>query len=176
MADPSHPRPNPDPDETQRPDPDETQRSARVRAVLDIALHRYLAVRLLDAEDPAAGIAFPVTGGALNDAGLLHGGVVTALLDVASYLALLPALAAGEKAVTHDLSASLLRPVASGADVQVRGRVVRKGRTVAFLRSEAFVDGLLVATAQVTKSVLQPREDRPPAGLAASVDGQKTVR
>ena len=34
---------------------------------------------------------------ALNNAGLLHGGIVAALLDVASYLRLLPELADGEK-------------------------------------------------------------------------------
>lgn len=129
----------------------------RVQAVLDIALHRFLGVRLADPDDPPAGIVFPATDGALNNVGLLHGGVVTALLDVASYLALLPSLAAAEHAVTHDLAASLMRPVAAGSQVRVRGHVVRKGRAVAFLRAEATVDGLLVASAQVTKTLVAVR-------------------
>ncbi len=128
-----------------------------MQAVLDIALHRFLGVRLVDPDDPSSGICFPVADGALNNVGVLHGGVVTALLDVASYLALLPALGEGEHAVTHDLSASLVRSVPAGAQVRVRGQVVKKGRSVAFLRAEATVDGEVVATAQVTKTVLAPR-------------------
>jgi acyl-coenzyme A thioesterase PaaI-like protein len=37
------------------------------------------------------------------------------------------------------------------------GTVVRRGRAVAFLRAEATVDGLVVAAAQVTKSVVALR-------------------
>jgi acyl-coenzyme A thioesterase PaaI-like protein len=79
---------------------------------------------------------------------------VTALLDVAAYLALLPHLTDQEHAVTHDQSVSLLRPVSAGRRVEVRGSVLRRGRAVAFLRAEATVDGVLVATGQVTKTVV----------------------
>ena len=126
----------------------------RVRGVLDIPLHRFLDVALRDPADPAAGIVFPAGEAALNNVGMLHGGVVYALLDVAAYLALLPALRDGENAVTHDLSVSLVRPVSADAQVEVTGTVVRKGRAVAFLRSEARVDDVVVATAQVTKTVV----------------------
>jgi uncharacterized protein (TIGR00369 family) len=128
--------------------------SARVQAVLDIPLHRFVGVELLEPADPAAGIWFPVGRSAQNQARLLHGGVVTALLDVASYLALLPHLAEDEHAVTHDQSVSLLRPVRADRRVEVRGAVLRRGRAVAFLRADATVDGALVATAQVTKTVV----------------------
>ncbi len=37
----------------------------------------------------------------LNDAGVLHGGIVTALLDVAGYLAQPPSPEADDNAVTH---------------------------------------------------------------------------
>ena len=126
----------------------------RVSDVLDIALHRFLGVELLDVDDPSAGIAFPVGPAAVNQVGLLHGGVVTALLDVASYLALAADLAADEHAVTHDLSVQLLRPVPGGSRVEVVGTVLRRGRAVAFLRAEARVDGRMVAAAQVTKTLV----------------------
>ena len=126
----------------------------RVQAVLDIPLHRFLSVSLLDEADPSAGIAFPVEVAAQNQAGVLHGGVVTALLDVASYLALAPDLADEEHAVTHDLSVQLLRPVSAGSRVEVRGTVLRRGRAVAFLRAEALVEGRPVAAAQVTKTLV----------------------
>ncbi len=126
----------------------------RVQDVLDIPLHRFLSVSLLDPQDASAGIAFPVDAAAQNQVGVLHGGVVTTLLDVASYLALLPELGDGEHAVTHDLSAQLLRPVPGGSRVEVRGTVLRRGRAVAFLRADAVVDGRVVAAAQVTKTVV----------------------
>ena len=130
--------------------------AARVQAVLDIPLHRFLGVALLDPDDPSAGIWFPVATAAQNNVGVLHGGVVTALLDVSSYLALLPQLAPGENAVTHDLAVSLLRPVAAGSRVELSGSVLRRGHAVAFLRAEARVDGRVVAAAQVTKTLLAP--------------------
>ncbi|RBY94814.1 PaaI family thioesterase [Blastococcus sp. TBT05-19] len=129
----------------------------RVQVVLDIPLHRFLGVELRDPQDPAAGIRFQVGAASENPAKLLHGGVVYALLDVASFLALLPALGPDEHAVTHDVAASLLRPVSSGATVDIVGTVLRRGRAVAFMRAEASVDGVLVATGQVTKTVIQAR-------------------
>jgi uncharacterized protein (TIGR00369 family) len=129
-------------------------RAARVQAVLDIPLHRFIGIHLLDPADPTAGIWFPVGASAQNQVRLLHGGVVTALLDVAAYLALLPHLGADEHAVTHDQAVSLLRPVPADRRVEVVGTVLRRGRAVAFLRADATVDGRLVATAQVTKTVV----------------------
>ncbi|MGY1780023.1 PaaI family thioesterase [Geodermatophilus sp. SYSU D01036] len=128
--------------------------AARVQAVLDIPLHRHLGMQLRDPADPTAGIWFPVGAAAQNQAALLHGGVVYTFLDVAAFLSLLPSLGDGEHAVTHDLTASLLRPVRAGARVDVTGSVLRRGRAVAFLRSEATVDGALVASAQVTKTIV----------------------
>ena len=137
--------------------PSETETATRVQAVLDIPLNRFLGMELRNPADPAAGVWFPVGPSAQNQAAVLHGGVVTTLLDTACYLALLPQLSDGEHAVTHDLTVSLIRPVAADARVDVVGSVVRRGRTVAFLRAEATVDGEVVAAAQVTKSVVRLR-------------------
>ena len=135
--------------------PSESVFDARVRAVLGIPLHRFLGMELRDAAEPAAGIWFPVAGPTLNPSGLLHAGVIYTLMDVASFLALIGSLADDEHAVTHDQAVSLLRPVSADRRVEVRGTVLRRGRAVAFMRAEAVVDGELVATAQVTKSVVR---------------------
>ena len=129
----------------------------RVAAVLEIPLNRFLGMQLRDPADPSAGIWFPVGPSAQNQAGVLHGGVVTTLLDTACYLALLPQLSDAEHAVTHDLTVSLMRPVAADQRVDIVGTVLRRGRAVAFLRAEATVDGEVVAAAQVTKSVVRLR-------------------
>ena len=90
-------------------------------AVLDIPLNRFLGMQLRDPADPSAGIWFPVGPSAQNQAGVLHGGVVTTLLDTACYLALLPQLSDDEHAVTHDLTVSLMRPVAADQRVDIVG-------------------------------------------------------
>jgi len=135
--------------------PSESESAARVQGILDIPLNRFLGMELRDPADPSAGVWFPVDRPAQNQAEVLHGGVVTTLLDTASYLALLPQLSDEEHAVTHDLTVSLLRPVAAGKRVDITGTVLRRGRAVAFLRAEATVDGEIVAAAQVTKSVVR---------------------
>ena len=137
--------------------PSETETAARVRGVLDIPLNRFLGMELRDPADPSAGVWFPVGPSAQNQAAVLHGGVVTTLLDTASYLALLPQLSDAEHAVTHDLTVSLIRPVAAEERVDVTATVLRRGRAVAFMRAEATVGGELVAAAQVTKSVVRLR-------------------
>ncbi len=135
--------------------PSESVFAARVQAVLDIPLHQFLGMQLRHPADPAAGIWFPVDRPAQNQAEVLHGGVVYTLLDVAGFLALLPHLGDGEHAVTHDLTVSLLRPVTADKRVDITGTVLRRGRAVAFMRTEATVDGEVVAAAQVTKSVVR---------------------
>lgn len=122
-----------------------------------IPLHRFLGIRPIDPTSPAAGIVLPPTGAAVNNASVVHGGIIAALLDVASYLAILPVLAPAQNAVTHDLKASLMRPVPHDAEVRLVGTVLRCGRTLAFLRADATVDGVLVATGQVTKSLVSAR-------------------
>lgn len=127
---------------------------ARVAAVLQIPLHRFVGLRLADPDDPARGVVLDAVGPTLNQAGLLHGGIVTALLDVASYLALAPLLTAQEHAVTHDLSVQLLRPVPDGARLHLFGEVLRRGRRVAFLRAQATDGDVVVAAGQVTKTIV----------------------
>lgn len=128
--------------------------TARVRGVLDVPLHRSLGLELVDPKRPEAGVCLRVGRQALNNAGVLHGGILTALLDVASYLTLLPALTPSENAVTHDISASLMRSVVADSQLHVSASIVRRGRSLAFLRAEATVGGVAVAVGQITKSVL----------------------
>jgi uncharacterized protein (TIGR00369 family) len=135
--------------------PADSRFDARVPAILGIPFHQFLGMELRDADDPAAGIWFPVGPPTLNPVGLLHAGVIYSLLDVACFLALIRHLGDDEHAVTHDLTVSLLRPVSPGKRVDITGTVLRRGRQVAFMRADATVDGQVVAAAQVTKSVVR---------------------
>jgi uncharacterized protein (TIGR00369 family) len=124
------------------------------RRALAAPLHGFLGFELVSQEDGRAVARFQATANTLNYAGAMHGGVAYALLDAVCYLALVPLLGRGENAVTHDLHVSVLRPVLPGQEVELRGRVVQKGRSVVFCESEAWAQGRLTATARVTKTLV----------------------
>jgi uncharacterized protein (TIGR00369 family) len=125
------------------------------RRSLDVPLHHFLGVELVTQEPGQAVARFQAGPNTLNYAGAMHGGVAYALLDVVCYLALAPLLKRGENAVTHDLHVSVLRPVLPHQEVELRGRVVQKGRSLVFCESQAWAAGKLAATARVTKSLVR---------------------
>ena len=72
-----------------------------------------------------------------NGAGWLQGGIFTALADEAIALALYTTLAPGEGIATISESTSFFRGVREGV-VMAEGRVIRKGRRVAFAEGEVY--------------------------------------
>lgn len=118
-------------------------------------LIRFIGAELIDPDRPEAGARFVVGPNTEGRPGTLNGGVISVLLDAVAYLALAPTLAPGETALSHDLHISLLRGVAVGQTVELVGRVVQQGRRVAFLDATASVEGTPVATARITKTVVQ---------------------
>jgi uncharacterized protein (TIGR00369 family) len=128
--------------------------AARVRQVLDDPLHRWLGLELADRADPRAGLVLTAGSPAMYPAGLLHGGMLAALLDVAASVRLLPELADGESAVTHAASCSVLRPVPEGTRLLLRADLLRRSATRAFLRSSACVGDERVAVGQLTMDLL----------------------
>ncbi len=132
---------------------------ARRQAILDVPLNRHLGLNL-EAEPADDGTTthawFDVMPEHLAFGGL-HGGVLYALMDAVAMLALLPTLTATQHAVTHDLHASMMRAVAPGARCRLSAHVVRQGRTLAFIEAGVRVDGAVVASARVTKSITGAR-------------------
>lgn len=126
----------------------------RSRLALEMPLVEALGARPLVPGDPAAGVVVPVAGLAGNGVGGAHAAVLTAVLELAAYLALVPALDPGEHAVSHALSVQLLASAPEGSRVEAMGRLERRGRRLAFLTATAEVSGVPVATAQITKSIV----------------------
>jgi len=110
----------------------------------------------LVAVDPDAGtieVAFAATDAFLNPVGVVQGGFLAAMLDDTLGPALVATLGPGEFAPTSDLHVQFLRPARPGRLVG-RGRIVRRGRDVAFLAGElADGDGNLVAVATATAQI-----------------------
>ncbi len=106
--------------------------------------------------DPDAGtieVAFTATEQFLNPAGTVQGGFLAAMLDDTLGPALVATLGDGEWAPTTDLHVQFLRPVAPG-ELRAHGRIVRRGRDVAFMAGELRDgEGEVVATATATAAI-----------------------
>jgi uncharacterized protein (TIGR00369 family) len=110
----------------------------------------------LVAVDPDAGtieVAFAASEQFLNPAGVIQGGFVAAMLDDTMGPALVATLGPGQFAPTTDLHVQFLRPARPGR-LTGRGRVVRRGRDVAFVAGELVDDsGQIVAVATATAQI-----------------------
>ncbi len=72
------------------------------------------------------------------ETGVLHGGVITALLDATSGLSVFGALAAPTPIATLDLRIDYLRPAEVGQAVVARATCYKVTRNVAFTRAVAY--------------------------------------
>jgi uncharacterized protein (TIGR00369 family) len=85
--------------------------------------------------------------------GVIQGGFLAAMLDDTMGPALVAALGPGRFAPTTDLHVQFLRPARPGR-LTGRGRVVRRGKDVAFLAGELLDEsGQLVACATATAQI-----------------------
>ncbi len=134
--------------------------NAIVASVMEVPLHRHLAIGLIDQQDPARGIELTVDQRHLNNVGVLHGGVFPACLDVAAYLAVLPELAPDSHATTVSNTTSIARGARAGDVIRFEGAVTRVGRTLAFTSARASVDGAVIATCELVKAIVPARPDQ----------------
>src|SRR6266700_6901743 len=110
----------------------------------------------LVAVDPDAGtieVAFTASDQFLNPAGVIQGGFLAAMLDDTLGPALVATLGPGQFAPTTDLHVQFLRPARPGR-LTGRGRIVRRGKDVAFLAGELLDDsGQIMAAAMATAQI-----------------------
>jgi uncharacterized protein (TIGR00369 family) len=108
------------------------------------------------AVDPDAGTiitSFVVGDEFLNPVGTVQGGFLAAMLDDTMGPALVATLPPGQFAPTLDLHVQFLRPARPGRFVG-HGRIVRRGRDVAFLSGELQDDtGEVVAVSTATATI-----------------------
>ena len=99
----------------------------------------------------------------LNPMGRVQGGVLAAMLDEAMIDVLIIATGYVAYIPTLELKVSYLRAAKPGR-FEAEGRIVRQGRTTAFLEGSLFdCDGSLVATSSATYK-MTPLEQAPNAG------------
>lgn len=126
----------------------------RLEQVIAHPLHQHLGIETIESENGKARFAITVGNNAVNPAGVFHGGVLYLLCDVCAYAGLLSRLHAQTEAVTHDIHVSVMRPARAGETVVFESNPIRVGRRIAFIDVSVYVEQRLIATARVTKTLL----------------------
>lgn len=116
--------------------------------------HHYLGVKDIDAKNGTAKMTITVSKNILNPSGTFHGGVLYTLCDVTAFCGLLSVLEEGAIGVTNHISIQVLRAAKLGDRITFQSKVVKQGKRLAFLECKATVEHKIIATANVTKTLL----------------------
>jgi acyl-CoA thioesterase len=109
-------------------------------------------IDVVKAEPGRAVLTMPVRPDMHNGVGWLQGGMLVAIADEAMALALYPLLEKNEGIATIAESTSFIRGVRKGT-IRADARVIKKGRRVAFMEAEVWVeDGEKVLLSRTTAS------------------------
>jgi uncharacterized protein (TIGR00369 family) len=107
----------------------------------------------IDSDAGTIEVAFRASERFMNPIGSIQGGFLSAMLDDTLGPALVATLGAGQFAPTTDLHVQFLRPAHPGRLVG-RGRVLRRGKQIAFMSGELVDEsGAVVATAMATAQI-----------------------
>lgn len=111
--------------------------------------------------DGEAALEMPVRPDMHNGLGWLQGGVLVALADEAMALALYTTLDENQQIATVSESTSFLKGTRDGA-LQAIGRVVKRGRRVAFTEAEVRRDGEVLSRTTAVFALLGSRISEAP--------------
>lgn len=98
-----------------------------------------MGIKVVSIGDGKALLKMQVRHDMLNGVGWLQGGMLVALADEAMALAIYPLLGETEGIATISESTSFIKGARDGS-IFAEGRVIKKGRRVAFTESEVFTD------------------------------------
>jgi uncharacterized protein (TIGR00369 family) len=128
-------------------------------------LTRLTGARFVEAGSGTAGAEMPATGWLLNSAGVIGGGTLAILADIAFGCSIQTELGPGVPYTTAELSLTFLRPAHPPGTLSAGGQAIHVGRSVAL--SEAFVieegSERLIAHGTSRCAVLPPIEPAPEA-------------
>ena len=128
----------------------ETQRKRIEAALSTVPFAILLGIKLDSVEAGRATLRLQIRDDFKQNNGVVHGGVIAALIDSATAFAILPLLEPEERTTTVDLTISYLRPLVSGAMVAT-ARVIREGRRLIVVSADLTDStGKLAATALST--------------------------
>jgi uncharacterized protein (TIGR00369 family) len=116
---------------------------------------RLLGIELVECEEGISKMELSADDKHHNPMGFVHGGIYCDLADAAMGTALASVMEPGETFATTDLSTNYFIPMRRGI-LRAYGRVVRKGRDVAYMECEMTAeDGKLIAKSSSTCLILR---------------------
>ena len=114
-----------------------------------------IGLEFVDVDDGYSRATLTVSDQLTNPYGVLHGAAAYAMADSGMGAALQSGLGADERCATIEIKISYLEPVTEGT-LTCETRVIRRGRSVAFLESEVFQDDEPIARATGSFSIFSP--------------------
>ncbi len=95
-------------------------------------VNRYIGLRLIERDEDHVLVELAVQQELLQETGVVHGGVLTALADTAAIYLIIPdALDAGERVTSIEFKMNFLKAATlDGGVLQARSRPVKRGRRV----------------------------------------------
>ena len=134
---------------------DEVRRrvAEQLQGIMNTGFQRMLGWRTLSWGDGRAAVELPVADHVININQSLHGGALASLVDYAGTAAIMSADRDGRAGVTTDLNTTYLLATPLGDAAIAEARVLRSGRTLAFVAVDVHrkSDGALVAQGRMTK-------------------------
>lgn len=128
---------------------------SRVKALAEGPIWSHLNMKLHFANDGKSKIELPVTTELKQAYGVVHGGIISTVLDMAMSSALSTTLADEEFSTTIDLNVSFLRPM-FGESLIGEGKVVKRGKRVIVVNGETKDEnGNVIATSTGHFMILQ---------------------
>ena len=126
----------------------------QAQLALEVPLLRFLGARFDGWRDERSVVLIDVGPNALNANAKLHGGAISAVLDVTGYLALLPTLQHPETAVTHSMNTTFFGAASEGDSLRFEARIIHRGRSLAVIDAEVLAWEKRIAIASICKSIL----------------------
>lgn len=127
----------------------------RFNVTFHTGYNKWAGMRMLEMRPGFARMAFTPRVEMLTPWGTLNGGVLNSLVEVSAFYALLQELQPNEMPVTNDIFLQHVRPLPGDAEYELTGKLLRKGRTMAWLESTAWVGGKECTFARLTKTLVQ---------------------
>jgi len=110
------------------------------RLITGLPFSHEIGMRTHTAENGVAVLSLPYDARLIGDpeTGVLHGGVITALLDTACGWAVMSGPASLHSTATLDLRIDYMRPATAGETIFARAECYRMTRSIAFARAVAY--------------------------------------
>ncbi|MFA8438566.1 PaaI family thioesterase [Pueribacillus sp. YX66] len=121
---------------------------------------QFIGVQIEEINEGTAVIALPFNEKLLQSANMIHGGVLSVLIDSVIGTAIRSVLNDDTFAVTAEMNVNYFRPAMKGT-IRAKGKVINKGRSLVVGSADIFSeDGKLLATGRATYAIKEKKQKK----------------